>query len=385
MFTSDEIPNLRRVIAERTSADAKLLQQLRDEIRGVKADVRRIQERTATAVSLVASDGGNNKLVFDPFYVQLVRVVDSYGKQLCLEAISPTMDTDELSAAQFDASGVPKTCLGKMMKDLGVKTLHALSPMIPTGEKIRNDPGSVKPGWVLVYRDMCEWATLYDLVCYSDFGTDTLLVRDGLLRTKIFSGTLLMTWRERVVRAIEDLYKRTKRRVYLVGFAKHAQVLDRYRLAMTLENILPAGDAYYVRVPRELEERAYRWSEFAKGAEAEGEEGEAPKFVAGTMYFARFGTRETDPVWPIDLLTHDAHDPQTVFGYLFSDARQGFPIPFYPRCLQRAHEFAEVVGFDMDILQDAVFDAVRKVLPQSQHGVLDAFRLNADPSGRRYE
>jgi hypothetical protein len=272
-----------------------------------------------------------------------------------------------------------------MMRDLGVKTLNRLSPMIPSGEKIRNDPGSVKPGWVLVYRDMCEWATLYDLVCYSDFGTDTLLVRDGLLRTKIFSGTLLMTWREKVIRSIEDNYKRNKRRVYLVGFAKHAQVLDRYRLAMTLENILPAGDAYYVRVPRELEEKAYRWSEFAKGAESEGEEGEAPKFVAGTMYFARFGTREADPVWPIDLLTHDAHEPQVVFGYLFSDARQGFPIPCYPRCLQRAHEFAEVVGFDMDILQDAVFDAVRNVLPHGQRGVLDAFRLNADPSGRRYE
>ena len=51
-----------------------------------------------------------------------------------------------------------------MMKDLGVTTLTALSHMIPDGEKTRKEPHKVSPSWVLVYRDLCEWAVLYERI-----------------------------------------------------------------------------------------------------------------------------------------------------------------------------------------------------------------------------
>ncbi len=111
---------------------------------------------------------------------------------------------------------------------------------------------------------------------------------------------------------------------------------------MALEGTFPHGSPRYVGVPRKLEAKAYVWPEYARGAEAEEGAGEAPKFVAGDMYFVRFGERSGDPLWTVDILSSQTQQAAEVFGYLLADAIHGFPVPFYPRCLQKAHEFAIV-------------------------------------------
>ena len=326
-------------------------------------------------------------MVFDPFHVQLVRVVDSYGEQLCLDAVTPTTDTDALSSLQFASDGSPRTALGQVMVDLNVtpRTLSALSHMIPEGRRIRETPDDVSPSWVLVYRDLCEWAALYERICYRRFATDTLLVRDGLLRSKLFRGEHFISFRKRIEAAIERIERETRRRVFLVGVAKHSKVLARYNLAMALEGTIRPGAPRFVRVPRSLEARAYVWPEYARGAETEGGTGEAPKFVAGDMHFVRFGGRTGDPLWPVDLLSTQTDRAPEIFGYLLADASDGFPVPFYPRCLQKAHEYAQIVDFDLEILQDEVITAVRGLLDSNEVHSLEALRLQGDLSARRYE
>lgn len=385
MFDLKELPELKKVIREATIHDRRLLDDLREEVRILKPKVRVIKPRTTTSVSLVASDGGNNRLDFDPFFIHLVRVVDSYGERLCLDAVTPTTDTNRLSQAQFDPDGRPRTALGRMMKDLNVRFLHELSHMIPEGEKMRKHPDDVSPSWVLVYRDLCEWAALYERICYRSFVSDTLLVRDGLLRSKLFRGELFIKMRKLVEDAIERIRSKHRRQVFLVGIAKYSKVLDRYNLAMALESVFPPGSPRFVRVPRKLEAKAYVWPEYARGAETEGTGGEAPKFVAGDMYFVRFGDRSGDPLWTVDILSSQSDKAAEIFGYLLADAIDGFPIPLYPRCLQKAHEHAQVADLDINILQDEVVRAVYSLLNDKEKIALETLWLRGGVSGRRYE
>src|SRR5947207_12773016 len=144
MIEPESHEQLRREISELITADRALLDGLRAEIRPLRAQVTRIQPRTTTSISLVATDGGNNSLQFDPFLVQLVRVVDSSNNEYCLEAITPTTDVSRLSAAQFRDDGQPATALGELMRDLGADDLPRLTHMIRpgTGDAPRS------PSWV---------------------------------------------------------------------------------------------------------------------------------------------------------------------------------------------------------------------------------------------
>ena len=196
---------------------------MRGEIRPLKDATRRIAPRSTTSVSLVASDGGNNALKFDPFLIQLVRVVDSYGRELCLDAVTPTTNVVELSERQL----AEHTALGFMMEELGVRKLYELSTMIPDPRKLIDDT-TVKPSWVLVYRDLCEWAVLFDRIVRSEFATDTLVIRDGLLRSKLFAGELFIQMMAQLRSAIEEKAKKQRRKIYLNEFQSipmHGQFL----------------------------------------------------------------------------------------------------------------------------------------------------------------
>jgi hypothetical protein len=370
---------LKEAIADCIGADQGVLDALREEIRPLKNVTRRIQPRATTSISLVGTDGGNNQLQFDPFLIQLVRVVDSSNNEYCLEAVSPTTPVQTLNQRQFNSDGSARTALGEMMSFLGVTSLPDLSHMIRPSE--HGSP--VSPSWVQVYRELVEWAILFSIL-KKDYGTDTLIVCDGLLRSKVFAKDLFSRLLAGMKDRIDAQWSRNRRRVYLAGVAKHSKVLSRYRLAMALEGVLQVDYPAYVEIPREVEERAYLWSEFARGDDRANEGGEINKFVGGKMFLVKFGSHRRDPIWPIDIFVPQVNDAQAILGSMLADATVGFPVPHYPRCLQKAHENAALVDFDFDVLQDFIYEGVRKSLGEHA-STLDVFQLqDADPAQRRY-
>src|SRR5260370_6737174 len=220
MFDPDRLPELKSLVREATRGDSGLLDEVMRDVALIRPATT-IQPRNINSISLMASDGGNNHLDYNRFSLQVVRVVDTFGDELFLDVISPSTDTVALGKRHLDDPGSP---LGRLMRDLGASTLGQLSPMIPAKPKSR--------GWPLVYRDLCEWAVLYDLVCYERRGSDTLIIRDGLLRPKLFAGDLFARLYGLMKAAVEKNRHERKRHIFLVGIAKHSRIIARYRLAI---------------------------------------------------------------------------------------------------------------------------------------------------------
>ena len=117
MFDPDRLPELKSLIREATRGDSGLSYEVMRDVMLLRQSVTTIQPRNINSISLVASDGGNNSLEFNPFSLQVVRVVDTFGDELFLDVISPLTDTLALGRRHLEDSWSP---LGRMMRDLGV-------------------------------------------------------------------------------------------------------------------------------------------------------------------------------------------------------------------------------------------------------------------------
>jgi hypothetical protein len=373
MIDPNTFDELSSEIQRSIEGERALLEELLTDVRQLKANTRRIQSRSATAISLVGTDGGNNRVSFDPFLIQIIRVVDSSDNEYCLETISVTADFATLNARHIDSTGKGLTALGRMAQILGISKLEDLSPVFSSKPEERS------PSWIQVYREMTEWAVLLELVRFKDFGSDTVIVRDGFLRSKMFKQGLFGKYQDELETAITNQFRRSRRRIYVVGIAKHSKVLQKYRLAMAIEGVLRMTYPAYVAVPEKLEAKVYKWSEYATGG------GSGEVYVAGKMFLAKFGNSPYTPPWAVDLFKSQAIEAATIFGYLLADCSDGFPVPCYPQCLQKAHEKAALVDFDLAVLQDQICAVLRKILG-AKGLLIDELALQEnDPSAVRYD
>jgi len=87
VFDPDRLPELKTLVREATRGDSGLLDEVMRDVAMLRHSVTTIQPRNTNSISLVASDGGNNSLEFNPFSLHVVRVVDTFGDELFLDVI----------------------------------------------------------------------------------------------------------------------------------------------------------------------------------------------------------------------------------------------------------------------------------------------------------
>jgi len=374
MIDVSSLPHLQAEVRACVRSDSDLLDRYCGLVRDLRRHVRRIHPYSTTAVAFVGTDGGNNLVEYDPFLIQLIRVVDSSNEEYCLEVITPRTPMGAIDARHLDREGHGRTALGRMMEALEVRRFVDLS-------QTTEDDSARKPTWILAYRELTEWAILLDLIRTRQFANDTVILQDGLLRSKVF-GKHLRKYVELLTEAIAVQYRRSHRRIYVAGVAKQSKILQAFQLAMSMEGVLRTSYPAYVEVPEELQREVIKWEEYIRRFSLLDDGRQV--FNAGRMHWVKFGSMPHDPIWSVDLLESQVGEADTILGYILNDAVSGFPIPYYPLCLQRAHEHAALVDLDFDILQDEVLSALREVIGAKRTVVDEARLQTADTAQRRY-
>lgn len=347
---------------------------------------------SVNAVSFVSSDGGDNRLFFNPAVIEFVRVVDSRGNQCAIDAIASNVKSEDLNERVKTGSPLLVEPLKRLCEDLGVQKLEQLSNLLGGLEKGENTRAI---RWC--YRDIVEWAVLYDLIVNYEWGNDTVIVRDGLLRTKSFRRNIFPQIDAKIREGIEK-HNRKNVNISVVGVAKQSAVLSRLAVALELEGVFHKPYPCYAIVPMEIEKKCYNydrtWLDTFESIQAENqareEEGKFEKPYLyqsmGQMFLVKFGDRPYDPVWPVDIASWQVQDADRIIGQLTVDAQQGFPIPDYPMCIQKAYDHAKISGIEVAILQDILLEGIAQNLNEHEKERLLRMKyLGENLASRRYK
>lgn len=378
------LDSLREKVLAAYKVDDPLLRKFREYAQQLGSNVKPLRMFSVNAVSFVSTDGGDNRLTFNPAVVELVRVVDSRGNQCALDAIASTADSNELNERIKPNTPSLVEPLQRLCNDLGVDVV-GLSYLL----KALGDPGK-STGAIRCYRDIVEWAVLYDLVCNPNiqWGSDTILIRDGLLRTKSFKREIF----PKIDQNIRDGVKRHQQRnvaLSLIGVAKQSAVLGRLAVALELEATFHKRYPCYCEVPENIEADCYNfdltWLRTYESFESE-DEGKKLYQSMGKMYLVKFGDHPFDPVWPVDVAIWQAPNVEKILGQLTVDAQQGFPIPDYPMTIQKAHDFAKLTGLEIEVLQDLLMRGITQSLtPDEAERILRMKHLGKTLAALRYK
>ena len=365
--------------------DDPFLNKFRQYAKRLKHDVKALRNFSANAISFISTDGGDNRVVFNPAVLDLVRVVDSHGKEYVLDALPGTTNLAQLNDRVKKNHPNMIIPLQRMCEDLNIgDDLDKLSFQL----RDIGQPGK-STNAIRIYRDIVEWAVLYDMITNHSiqWGGNTILIRDGLLRTKSFRLNIFQTIKQKIQAGI-NRHTEINVALSIVGVAKQSAVLSRLAVALELESTMYKPFPCYVQVPDDIEKDCYNidshW--FSDYDSPNTDEKRGLFHSMGKMFLVKFGDRPFDPVWPVDIAEWQLDDAEKILGQLMVDAQQGFPIPDYPMCIQQAHNYAKLNGLEIEIIQVLLLKELCKRLSKDETEKLIRFKhLGRSLASLRYK
>ena len=340
-------------MASAVEKEARQVEELRHEVRNLA--VRKLGYRPCKTIAPLATDGGENRLTFEPLNLEIIRVVDSEGQELVQEIIAISED-DSVFRELTDHSPIMQnllTAIGTSFDDLSYLLGSKKNSDV---ERIADNRGRVR-----AFRDILEWAVLLELAS-KEWPVDILLLRDGLLRTK----SLKRETFPKLDRAFRNVFDGQlaggKRKVILLGVAKTSAVLSKLSLAMILEGVFDRNYPCYAEVPKDLEAKCYNFDRtWLDTASEELQEKEQRYQSFGRLHLVKLGSSPDSPILPVDVpVWLPPNRKQEVLEYLANDALDTFPVIGYPSALQRAHEHAVLTGLEMTMLGDLMTEALQE-------------------------
>ena len=290
-------------------------------------------------VTFRAFDGGLFNMHFDPFEFDIVEVADSDGN-LKLKFAAPSGDFDDKDTLKSIIKDLNSNPIIRAFLDiLGQDSLDEIS-------EILTNKGSLM--------EIGEFACIFNKLASVSPDERTIILKDGLLRTKKIKAELI----EKLRKKLED----DKVHVKLVGVAKTSKVVFLLKAALMCENIFPRNQMGYVEIPREIENRAYTWSGHGKVNL------EKPlDYAFGNLYIAKLSRTKNMLVTveiPKDLKNgrkiYSDTEVMEIMGYLAKDSMHSYPVMGYPQTIMRAHEHAVSLGLPSSILRDKIMDILVK-------------------------
>jgi len=329
-YKAEDVQNLTEIVEKQK----KKFEELRSQVRKLKF-VPIEPTGFYSPIAFTSFDGGMFNVNFDPFELDIVEVADSYGNSK-LRFAAPRGDKFSKEELKIMIEGINKNpIIKKFLSILKRESLYDVSEIIGSRGTLM---------------ELGEWACIFDKVLSSSTEEKTIILKDGLLRTKKIKSEL--------IRPLRDELSKRKNHVKLIGVSKTSKIVSLLAAALLCEKIFPEGNIGYVEVPLELENMAYKWS--GKG-KLRPEDVKPLDYAFGTLYIAKLSKHRNLFVTieiPRDLdgekNIYSKEEILEAISYIAKDSMYSYPILGYPQTIMRAHEFAVRLGIPVSILRDEI-------------------------------
>ncbi len=149
-LAEENFQEIRKRVMSAYETEEPVIGKFREYARRLKNGIAMIRPYSVNAVSFVSSDGGDNRLYFNPGVIELVRVVDSRGNQCALDAIAGNAESKSLNERGRDGNPLMVPPLRKLCSDLGIEVTE-LSYLLGGLGKPGKSTGAIR-----TYRDIVE-------------------------------------------------------------------------------------------------------------------------------------------------------------------------------------------------------------------------------------